>query len=121
MLWHEPYCFTPLSRFFFFCFLVISFPYEMSLTDNPAIASKRTSTLTQRLFKHVRMPSFAIWRKPCKQSVALLLGIIMTLDDRTRTTVGQGSLLCAIVVVFYFPARTFGVVVEVRYNFSQSG
>lgn len=62
---------------------------------------------------NIKIPPFETWRKPVKQALAMMIASIMTLSDSCRNSIGQGSLLCAIVIVFFFPARTFGVVFEV--------
>lgn len=62
---------------------------------------------------NIKIPPFETWRKPVKQALAMMIASIMTLSDNCRHSIGQGSLLCAIVIVFFFPARTFGVVFEV--------
>ena len=66
------------------------------------------------VMKALQPPPFEKWRKPIKAAIALLISLIMTLDDDCRHAIGQGSLLVSISVVLYFPSRTFGVVLEVK-------
>lgn len=80
-------------------------------STNTKTTKRKRHALVKRL--HNFIPPFPAWKKPVKQAIALLIGVIMTLSDRCREAIGPGSLLCAIVVIFYFPARTFGVVLEV--------
>ncbi|KAI8140051.1 hypothetical protein BJV82DRAFT_235340 [Fennellomyces sp. T-0311] len=62
--------------------------------------------------KALRPPPFEKWRKPLKASVALLVSLVMTLNDQCRAQIGPASLLVSISVVLYFPSRTIGVVLE---------
>ncbi|KAI9495016.1 hypothetical protein BDB00DRAFT_815490 [Zychaea mexicana] len=88
---------------------------QSSLHNDNATDSNNTQpqpkwkTLLTRI---LRPPPFGKIRKPLKTSLAMLIGIIMTLNNRCREAIGQGTLLICIVLVFYFPSRPFGVVFE---------
>ncbi|KAI8339494.1 hypothetical protein BC941DRAFT_420641 [Chlamydoabsidia padenii] len=51
-------------------------------------------------------------RKDLKASIALIIAMVMTLDIHTRKVIGDTVLLVPIVVIFYFPVRTYGVQTE---------
>lgn len=76
-------------------------PDEKLIRDN---VKKQKTPLSKR----IQLPPFDQIRKLLKPPIALLIGLIMTLSDRCREAIGQGSLLVCIVLVFYFPSRTFG-------------
>lgn len=67
------------------------------------------------------LPTVAEMRKTTKLSIALLIGIILNMDNTARQAIGTGSLFAFITVVFYFPARPFGVELEVRARTSGTG
>lgn len=79
-------------------------PDEKLIQNN---VKKQKTPLSQRI-KLPKLPPFDQIRKLLKPPVALLIGLIMCLSDRCREAIGQGALLTTIVLVFYFPSRTFG-------------
>lgn len=72
-------------------------------------ATKDNTSKKMGWLNALRPPPFAQMRKTIKVSIALLIALVMTLDDRCREAVGSGSLLVCIVLVFYFPSRTVGM------------
>ncbi|ORY95665.1 hypothetical protein BCR43DRAFT_475613 [Syncephalastrum racemosum] len=78
--------------------------------DSPT--TKQDPSKARGWLNALRPPPFAQMRKTIKVSIALLIALIMTLDDRCREAIGSGALLVCIVLVFYFPSRTVGVVLE---------
>ncbi|ORY91909.1 hypothetical protein BCR43DRAFT_497479 [Syncephalastrum racemosum] len=67
---------------------------------------------SRRLWNVVKPPPFVQFRKAIKMAIAILLALIMTLDDSCRNAIGAGALLTCVVIVFYFPSRTVGAVAE---------
>lgn len=55
------------------------------------------------------LPVFAQMRKTIKAAIALLIGIIFIFEPKTRAASGSSVLLVPIVVIFYFPVRTIGI------------
>lgn len=109
-----------------FSYYNCSFPLlvAMSQRKNATSTSKHAyiKQFVRDWFANIKIPPFETWRKPVKQALAMMIASIMTLSDNCRNSIGQGSLLCAIVIVFFFPARTFGVVFEVsKHRVKDSG
>ena len=81
--------------------------------DNTNAKNHTAAPKWKTLLRKLHPAPFEKWRKPLKTGLAFLIGITMTLSNKCREAIGQGTLLICIVLVFYSPSRPTGVVFEV--------
>ncbi|ORX50436.1 hypothetical protein DM01DRAFT_1408971 [Hesseltinella vesiculosa] len=61
---------------------------------------------------HSWLPPFPQLKKDLKASIALLIALVFCFDQDLANVTGQGVILVAIVMIFYFPVRTYGIQTE---------
>lgn len=77
-------------------------------TQEPAAAVPK-STLFQKLRHTLQPPPLPQCRKAVKMAIAMVIALVMVLDNRTRESLGNdAALLVPIIMTLYFPSRSVG-------------